>query len=171
MVANNAALTQTTSFSPDANVIPRLGTLRSQKNRYIDVKIRPEDNRPTLVAVSVPQPGRMEEGVYDRVYEDGTVMEEVYDSNINRDVGPGSTEVLQDAEWPNLEEESASGSVESGSTNTSKIAVDDFVPIGSFTLPRGEVRHSVEVAANPLYDQLKRQMLFNEKANHHDGIN
>lgn len=114
---------ETTSFSPNADVIPRLGTLKSQKNRYIDIKLDPAK---TPVPVAAPsQPGQTEgEEFYDKVYDDG------YDRprSIGRGLD-GKTEHVQHhlPGWPYVKEESVSStSAGSESTGTSKITDDGY---------------------------------------------
>lgn len=110
--------TQTTSFSANADVIPRLGTLKGQKSRYIDLKIDPGSQKP--VPVPAPsQPGQMHgEEFYDKVYDDG------YDRPrpLGRDLGDVSHNT-----WPYAKEESvSSASGGSESTGFSKVTGDGY---------------------------------------------
>ena len=115
--------------------------------------------------VSIPQPGHKEEGIYEKVYDDGMCIEveEIYDVSVDRDLGPDCTEMGDEKE--SRKESISECSEESENTGTSKIT-DDF-PLGSFAGIGGiggggdqqkSVRNSSE-AENPLYDQLNRQMV------------
>lgn len=144
---------ETTSFSPNASVLPRLGTLRSKQNTYAQ--------KP--VPVSNPQPGEEKDQFYEKIYNDESSLvdrEEVYDGPERTDLGPDVKEV-QESEWPHGNEEqscdknqeSPFGSILSGSTYVSKVADD----LESFTAVAGlpVESQSAEVARNPLYDKLK----------------
>ena len=80
--------TGSSSFNPNANVLPKLGTLQS--SRYVR---SPQLRKPELVAVSVPVPGsKKEEEFYDEVYDDFKEVEELYD--------PIETNLIEDESDP-----------------------------------------------------------------------
>lgn len=137
---------ETTSFSPNADVIPRLGTLTSQKNRNVDITASPKP-----VPVSIPQPGQMakeEEDFYDDVYDDG------YDRP--RPIGEDLREKAEEARkekkavWP-YSSVSSSMDVETENTGAAKFE-DDFTKMSLQMSPQ----RSSEMAANPLYDPFVR---------------
>lgn len=162
--------TETSSFSPNADVLPRIGTLK-KNNRYIDVKLDPNTSSP--IPVAVPNPEREKEEFYEKVYDDDDSFDDVeemydkgpmgqlehtmiqaFDSNLkllDSHYGPESQEVARSSGSQN-----DSGS----SVNTSLTKVgEDFRTLETFTgktaPSKQDQRDSAEVAHNPLYDKLK----------------
>lgn len=145
---------QITSFSADADVIPRLGTLKSQKRNYMDRKMDPESLRP--VPVSIPKPGEMQgEEFYDRVYEDGYDRPKSIGTDLRGETG-GVKQVYTDGyDRPrsistdlNYSETPVSSSVKTESVMDEVEAINIFA---GTTIPRS-VRGSGDMAVNPLYD-------------------
>ena len=165
---------ETTSFNPNADVLPRMGTLGKQ-NRYIDVKIDPGSSNPVPVSIPDPEKEKEMDGFYEKIsdvdsYED---VEEVYDEPTKTDLeltlvqafdaklksdmgGYGSRDREGEGGSPD-------GSDSSVDTNLTKVA-EEFgaydtlkgkAAVGSKEGGGGNVRNSTEVAQNPLYDKLK----------------
>lgn len=145
---------QVTSFSTNADVIPRLGTLKSQKQNYIDGTMDPEVQKP--LPIPIPKPGEMQvEEFYDRVCKDGAGLSGETGEKVNRVYADGydrprsiSTD-LRDGEAP------VSSSVKSTAESVSTFeTMDEVEAINLFagtTIPRA-LRGSSDMAVNPLYD-------------------
>lgn len=164
--------TETTSFNPNADVLPRMGTL-GKKNRYIDVKIGPSSSNPVPVSIPDPEKDKERDGFYEKIsdvdsFED---VEEVYDEPTKTDL---ELTLVQAFDAKLKSDVGGYGSREGGmdggspfgsdsSVDTSLTKVVDPEEFGAYdTLggkgnedAGGNARTSSEVAQNPLYDKLK----------------
>lgn len=163
----------TSSFSPNADVLPNIGTLK--KKRYIDVKIEPNNSKP--IPTAIPQPEKEErkkslkEEFYDEVFDDSfdeSEVEEVYDEPSKTDLGRDLLRTFEEA-WSQRETgrlssspQNGSGrsSMASGSTGMTKVTeepqgLEAMMAEGEGEGEGGNARNSAEVAKNPLYDKLK----------------
>ena len=150
---------QTTSFSADADVIPRLGTLKSQKKNFIEQKADMANMKP--VPVSIPTPGGtpQAEEFYDRVFDDG--YDRPRSMNIELRGAGGKKPVYEDGyDRPrsiatDLQNRETPLSTSLKAQSMSNIEVTDEVQainvFAGTTIPRSS-RDSRELSSNPLYN-------------------
>jgi hypothetical protein len=144
------AQNETTSFSTNADVIPRLGTLKSQKKNQVDKKMDAESQAPVPVSIPNPKPGNETNDYYDRVFEDG------YDwpKSIKVDLKVANESSVKQTytdgyDRPRSFATELSAPPDSGSLKKTESLFE--VRDELHTIPR-PAKSSLELASNPLYD-------------------
>jgi hypothetical protein len=154
------AQNETTSFSTNADVIPRLGTLKSQKKNQVDKKMDAESQAPVPVSIPNPKPGNETDDYYDKVFDDGydrpkSIKVDMKEGGVKQG---GVKQTYTDGyDRPRSLATELSAPPDSGSLKKTESLFevrDELRTINHFagtTFPR-PAQSSTELASNPLYD-------------------